>query len=85
MQGESAHDAAMRVAQSVLDEALEPGSTPSPPHDLLPNTCVKVAGEWVVFRRLDDRGHLVVGRPGTVIEWTYEPTDGELILSAEPF
>ena len=63
----------------------EVGCTLSPPHDLLRNSCVKVAGEWCVFKRLDERGHLVVAKPGTCAEWTYEPTYGETFLTAEPF
>lgn len=63
----------------------EEGCTLSPPHDLLRNSCVKLAGEWVVFRRLDDRGHLVVSKPGSCAEWTYEPSYGETFLTCEPF
>lgn len=85
MSAETPEQAAQRVTTHILDAVLEPGCTLSPPHDLLPNRCVKVAGEWVVFKRLDENGHLVVAKAGSCIEWTYEPTAGETFISAEPF
>lgn len=82
---ETPAEAAQRVATHLLDQILEPGCTLSPAHDLLPNRCIKAAGEWVVFDGLDEDGHLVLRRAGSPIAWTYEPTDGEVFVSCEPF
>lgn len=85
---ETARQAMDRVTRSFLEsirDDIEPDCTLSPPHDLVPNICVKLAGEWVTYRRTDERGHLVVAKPGSACEWTYEPTDGELIPWSTPF
>lgn len=85
MTAETPDEAMQRASTHLLDQILEPGCTLSPPHDLLPNRCVKVDDQWVVFRRLDEDGRMVVTKAGSCAEWTYTPEPHELVMTAEPF
>lgn len=84
MHGETPREAMDRAATHLLDKILEPGCTLSPPHDLLENTCVRVDDEWLVFRRMDEEGRMVLSRAGSACEWTHVP-DQAVYVTATPF
>lgn len=54
-------------------------------HELPQCCCIKVAGEWCVFHRLDEDGNLVLSRTGSACTWTYPVTEGESFVTCEPF
>lgn len=80
---ESATDAIMRAAQAAMDVILEPITSHSPVHELVPGVFCRLDGEWTILRRVE-AGRLVVSRPDSSIEWTYLPEAGESIVVAAP-
>lgn len=80
--GETADEAIMRAAGSVIDVILDDRL----PASAIPLGCaVRVAGEWCGFEGLTDDGDLTLSRTDHACTWTYTPTDGELFVWAAPF